>query len=312
MKQTKEQIVDSCYREDTFLEKQLPLLGKEVGIKIYGVDASMAEFLFNDIYNEGRRLEKIFSFFDENSELSKLNRKRKMKVSKELLIVIKKALHYCELTDGKYDISLGKIIRSRKNGPENRREDIKKFHESKIDYSYKDIQADKHKISLMHKDVEIDLGSIAKGYIADQLVEFMKELGIEAGFVDARGDMKIFGKISEVIVIQHPRDSEKTIHPFILENHSVATSGDYNQCYGSFDKCHIVNKDGSADIISVTVAGESLSDADAIATCIFLLGTKAAEEFAKKIPLYKIFLIDRSLKEYMYNGFESLAEISEG
>jgi thiamine biosynthesis lipoprotein len=275
------------------MKKTFPLFGKEIDIVIYDIDDLFAEVLFKDIYQQGLRLQKIFNFFDSDSELSKLNIKREMKVSDELLFVIKIALNYCRMTDGLYDISKGKQILQRKSG--NIIEEVS--------CSYKDILVQDNTILLKNPDVLIDLGSIAKGYIVDKLIEYMDYLGLESGFIDARGDMRNFGSHAEIIGIQHPRDMKKIIRPILLENFSVATSGDYNQYDKTYENSHII---GKSELISVSVAANNLMEADAIATCVILLGKERLKNFLGNIPQAKIFMIDTDLNEYMYNGFELL------
>lgn len=272
------------------IKKNLALLGKEIDITLFNIDKGMAELVFDDIYKEGLRLQKIFNFFDKKSELSLLNSKRKMEVSKDLLLVLKKAISYSEL-NSRYDVTFGKKIVARKKG----------MSLPEISCSYKDIKIDGEIVFLSHPDILLDLGSIAKGYIADKLAEFMKKLGIESGFIDARGDMIIFGDEKIVINIQHPRSKEKVIHPFSLQNMSVATSGDYNQFYGDYDKNHII---GENEFISVTVIGKSLADADALATCIFLSGKDEINKLLEKKKDFSVFAINKDLNECFFNRFE--------
>jgi thiamine biosynthesis lipoprotein len=297
MKQTpKEQDFDKMQCSTIGLlhcEKSFPLLGGRVSIVIYDVDYIMLEGVFDDIFMEGLRLQKIFNFYDKDSELSKLNASRKMIVSQELLEVLKRALEYAQATDGKYDVSTGINIMRRKKGLEL----------IKLGCSYKGIIIKGNLVELRHPDVLIDLGSIAKGYIADKLIEYMKAQGIESAFIDARGEMRNYGIGLEVIQVQHPRDNGKGIHKLVLKNMSIATSGDYKQYCDSYDKCHIV---GSKDVVSVTVVAPNLMDADVAATCLFLIGLENIENFMAKNKGFKAFVIDKNLQEHFYNGFEHL------
>jgi thiamine biosynthesis lipoprotein ApbE len=90
------------------------LFGGEVEITIFDVEEPIAKDLLESTYEEGLRLQKIFNFYDKESELSKLNKERKIRASLSLLEVINTALRFCTLTGGKYDISLGKSIIQRK------------------------------------------------------------------------------------------------------------------------------------------------------------------------------------------------------
>lgn len=273
----------------TISKKRFAMFGEFIDITIYDIDKEFTEPLIIEIYAEGLRLQKIFNFYDPGSELSILNNKRSMKVSEELLYVIKEALKYSLMTEGLYDVSIGKKIKARKSG-----------RELNISCTYKDIVIDENKIILNNNDLMIDLGSIAKGYIVDKLVEFMKSLGIISGFIDARGDMKIFGEFAEIIDIQHPRISDSAIGAIRFDNMSMATSGDYNQYYGKYDNNHII---GTKNTISVTVIAKELAEADAIATCLMVMNDNEIEEFLKKYN-FKALVIDKNLNIKTYNGFE--------
>lgn len=272
----------------TNISKKWNLFGGEIEVVLYNLDNFNSEYLFQKIYSEALRLQKIFNFFDNKSELSRLNQKRKMKLSKELLEVIKVSLEYCRLTKGRYDISQGKQILARKQGKEI----------EKTNCSYEDIKIEDDLVTLDNEDVLIDLGSIAKGYIGDKLVELMKKEGIESAFLDLRGDLIMFGKNKEKISIQNPRDNKKLILSFELENSAVATSGDYNQYSIDFDNSHII---GKKDFISATVISDTLMKADVIATCMMVMGKDHLDIFKNE----KYLLIDENLNILKSKPFEN-------
>jgi FAD:protein FMN transferase len=266
-----------------------PLFGKEVEIAIYDMDDDMSEIVASKAYEEGLRLSKIFNLYDEKSELSLLNKNRKMRVSKEFVEVLNIAKEFYELTNGLYDVSLGKQILQRKKGLE---ENAK--------CSFKDILIENNFITLKNDDVIIDLGSIAKGYIVDKMVELLEKEGVMTGLVDGRGDIRIFGDIIQNIGIQHPRDKDKTISKITVGECAVATSGDYNQYYGTFEKSHIIN---SKNFSSITVVCPNLAIADAFATAFFVLESL---ELVDKYKNVKMMTIDKNLNIKYYNGFEEL------
>jgi FAD:protein FMN transferase len=254
--------------------KKFALFGGQIGITLYDVEGSPADLLMDKLYCEALRLNKIFNFYDAKSELSRLNQKRKMKVSKELIEAVKMALPYCELTKGAYDISLGKQIMLRKAGKP-----------SGVVCSYNDILADGNEITLRGTEAMIDLGSVAKGYIGDRLLEIIKDFGVESSLIDMRGDMLLHGETEEPVQVKHPR-KEGPICSFKANNAAIATSGDYNQFYGSHENSHIINAKG---IISATVLADTLAEADILATCLMVADRKLFEG-------RKYLLIDKDLR----------------
>ena len=272
---------------EEFLFKR-KLMGGEIEFRLYDTPELIGEEIALIAYVQGKRLEKIFSFYDKESELAKLNKKRKSKVSQELLEVIKKALEFCEKTEGKYDISKGKNFLERKNGKQI----------TKLNCSYRNININGNEVELTNKDVLIDLGSIAKGYVVDKLCEFIKTSGVESALVNARGDLRIFGNVEETVELQHPRNKEERITKFKLKNAAVATSGDYNQYFENYDNSHIV---GKKEIISASVIAQKLVEADAFATCVMVLDKEKREKLIKAFKQYKLLLIDNQLNIKKYN-----------
>jgi len=272
------------------VKKRFKLVGSEIEVIIYDIEKELCEVLFGRFYIEALRLQKIFNFYDPKSELSALNRKRKLRCSKELIDVINICLAYSKFTKGEYDISRGKEFLSRKSGKTI----------GKGCASYKDIAVKGNEVTLKNEDVLVDLGSAAKGYIGDRLCDFLKKEGVISGFLDMRGDVISFGKYPEKIMVQHPRDSGQFIYSFSLKNKCVATSGDYKQFYNNnYDECHIINK---KDIISVTVVHESLALADAISTAIFVSGTKSLNKFSKE----RYLIVTKDLKIIKSKNFDNL------
>jgi thiamine biosynthesis lipoprotein len=265
----------------TTSKMKFALVGGEVEIT---TDAEESMFSF-DVIKEGKRLEKIFSLYDPDSELSILNKRRKMKVSKPLLEVLAAGLHFCEMTGGLYDISFGNNTLLAKQGLPLRR----------LGCSYKDISIDGDAVGLMHKDVLVDLGSIAKGYIADMLANLLRKIGLSDGIVNARGDIVVFGR-KELIDIQHPRN-ETYLGTIELQDRAVATSGDYAKNYPGR---HIVHQ---SDIISATVISKTLMEADAIATCLMVMDIKGRTLFMKKFPDTSALTVDTNQVIEKYNGF---------
>jgi len=247
-----------------------PLFGKEVEIAVQDVPKEIAMPIMEKAYEEGVRLQKIFNVYDKNSELSVLNKKRKLKVSKELLEVLKAALIYC---DDNYDISKGILFKARKEGKQ-----------AKQEASYRDIIIEDNQV-MLKRDAIIDLGSIAKGYIVDRMLSILEENGIIRALVDGRGDLRFLGEM--LIDIQHPR-KDAVYRTLQLKDSAVATSGDYSQYKRGFNHSHILNK---KDIISATVVAPTLMKADLFATLLTVSDKEKREHLLKDNPDIEAFLV---------------------
>ncbi|RMD58157.1 FAD:protein FMN transferase [Candidatus Woesearchaeota archaeon] len=257
---------------------EFKLCGGTFEAQLNDVSQEIAEPLFEELIMEGRRLERIFNLFDNQSELSKLNSRRKLIVSDEMAFVLRRALYFKTLTCGAFDVTRGREILERKGV---NRKSGKERGNAEIF-----LRGNK---AALEGDFIIDLGAIAKGYIADRLAEFMRERGVESGIINARGDMICFGPDEFEIEIENPFDERRVIETLKVKNKAVATSGTYRQFFGSLEKSHII---GTKELISATAVSESLTDADAIATSLMVLPSFRREDFLREFKGAKAILAE--------------------
>jgi thiamine biosynthesis lipoprotein len=246
----------------------------------------------NIAFAEIKRIEKILSKFIPDSEVSRLNKIGKLKVSPDLLYVLKKAKEFYISSDGGFDITVAPLVDIWKDAIKNNKlpseEQIKK---AKKLVGFNNIYIDEKNstVTFLKKGVKIDLGAIAKGYAVDQAIKKIKKLGIKSCLIDAGGDIYCLGdKYDEPwqIGIQHPRRKGKLIDILKLKNKAVATSGDYEQMFVIENKRyhHIIDPNtgypAKKGVISVTVIAPYCLNADALATAIFVLGKKKGQNLA--------------------------------
>ena len=146
---------------------------------------------------------------------------------------------------------------------------------------------------LLRENQKIDLGGIAKGYIADKIIEFYKENNINSAIINIGGNIKVLGKkdhdsLWSVGIYEHKKQSEKIICSLEVEDKAVVTSGAYERAFIYKDElyCHILNpKTGypiKSDLKSITVVSSESIDGDALSTPLFIMGKDKASEFMKK------------------------------
>lgn len=277
--------------ESKFFEFKKNLFGKEIEIVIFGEDEKKIEKAADSAHKEALRLHKIFNFYDEESELSKLNRERKIIASQELLELITKAEVMKELTEGSYDVTLGEAIKERKDGKETR------------NFESGGLEIDGNKICLKKANVLVDLGSVAKGFITDRMGEVLRSNGVREFVIDARGDILYGGSRRHVVEVQHPREKEKILCKIVLTDEAVATSGDYNQYHRSFENSHIIN---AKELISVTVVAKTLEEADMFATALFVCDPGTRKKILEENPEIQTLVVTKDLNQTMFNGFGEL------
>jgi thiamine biosynthesis lipoprotein len=141
--------------------------------------------------------------------------------------------------------------------------------------------------------VKIDLGGIAKGYAIDQAIEILKQNKITDAMVNAGGDLRTIcsdltrGK--RRVWIRHPRNAEVLYGYFPMDEGCVATSGDYERyfIYQSIRYHHILDpKTGypARNCVSVTIKAPTATEADGLATAVFVLGTEQGLKLVESLP----------------------------
>ncbi len=235
-----------------------------------------------------KEYENKFSMYKAESLIWKFNNSKidSLKLDEDLMQIITLAKELNKKTESHYDITIGALS------------EIWDFDEQKIP---SEIEIEKainntgfqnliFENDILHKPVEmkINLGSLAKGFIVDKVAEYLVQSDVISGFVNAGGDMIIFGKKKPLnIGIQHPRgEVNEMIDVIKVGNRSVVTSGDYERYFVKDGKRyhHIIDPITgypSNNAVSVTVIAESTMLADAYSTALFLLESDEALDLAE-------------------------------
>ncbi len=142
------------------------------------------------------------------------------------------------------------------------------------------------------------LGGVAKGYAVDRAVQVLQKMGIQAGIVNAGGDLRCWRNDNQFwrVGIQHPRKNG-IIAVLKLRNAAVATSGDYQRfyIYNDVRYHHLIDpRTGNPGRLSqsATVIAPTCEVADAYATALFLMGASRGIKWLDAIPRVEGMVID--------------------
>ena len=133
----------------------------------------------------------------------------------------------------------------------------------------------------------LDLGGIAKGYIADQIADFLKEHGVKSAIIDLGGNivtvgLKPDGALWQIGVTQPFGDRSEIIGSLSIGEASIVTSGIYERQFVENGKLyhHILDPFSGmpveSDVVSVTIVSESSTAGDALSTIVILAGSENA------------------------------------
>ncbi len=299
-------IVNPVQTQEIF-HKQLLLMGSRFDITVVEDDAEKAGLYINTAIDEIKRIEKLISSWDPESQTSRINKNAgiaPVKVDKELFDLIARSLIISKLTDGAFDISYASMDRIWKfDGSMTKMppEEIIKQSVEKIGYQNIILDHDNQTVFLKLKGMKIGFGGIGKGYAADKAKQLLIEKGVQSGIINASGDMNTWGKQPDgkdwMVAITNPMDKNKAFALLPIKEGAVVTSGDYEK-YVVFDGVrysHIINpKTGypAKGIVSATVFAPKAELADALATSVFVMGIKVGIDRINQIPGVECVIID--------------------
>lgn len=234
----------------------------------------------------------MFSRTKEGSDIYRINHSggEWTTVSDETVSLIQSALEYCKLTDGMIDITIAPVkdlwdFSGTENVKMPATADIAAAL-AHVDYTYIEIEG--NKVRLSDPQAGIDLGFIAKGYIADHIRSFLLENGVKSALINLGGNIAVIGEKPDgsefQIGIQKPFATAGTYCTTVSASQSVTgtssvvTSGTYERSFEYNGKLyhHILDcetgKPAQTDLSGVTIITDSSLHADALSTTCLLLG----------------------------------------
>jgi len=301
----------------------------EMSIKAPLAQATQAEA---KVLAEIKRLEKIFSTYDESAEISQLNRQghtSKNQLSKDLLAVI----HLCELWQQKlpksFSCRLGNVINMwqsfEKQQQRPSRVDIraKARQAQQSEYTSKDLLAGKH-----NADFTWDFGGIAKGYILDKAMKVAITTATKASAIkiDIGGD-GVYWQLAKdeqpswLVGLALPDNiddsQENRLGSYAIRDGALAYSGHASRArkIGRRSYSHILSpRDGwpTHNPVTAIVKAADATSADALATALAATEISTALDWLQKQPKYSALLIDSDGRQYAssnwYQYYEQSAE----
>lgn len=237
-----------------------------------------------------KKYDAMFSKTNENSEISKINQAagQPVEVSDDMITIIKKGLYYSRLSQGAFDITIGSVSNLwdfKSEEPVIPAADA--VAAAKNHVNFQNIILKNNTVTLTDPNTQLDVGAIAKGYIADRLKDYLKENGVKHAVINLGGNVLTLGTKADGsdynIAIQKPfNKSGEAIASVKISDKSVVTTGNYQRYFEKDGKIyhHVLDpKTGmpcETDLYSVSIITVSSLTADALSTVCFLKGYQEA------------------------------------
>ena len=247
--------------------------------------------------------EQKFSKTIPTSDVGRINAAagKPVTVSDDTVHLLKKAVYYSELSGGLFDITIEPVtalwdfhseaaIQNTVTPP-----DKSSISSALKHVDYHNIQIENNTVTLLDPNASIDLGGIAKGYIADRLKEFLLEQGVRSAIIDLGGNILTIGHKPDGspyhVGIKRPFDQNGDIITSVsIADQSVVTSGTYERYFTYQGKMyhHILSPStgypADNDLNSVSIIAASSVDCDALSTICLLSGLNDGMQLIESLP----------------------------
>ncbi|WP_432408456.1 FAD:protein FMN transferase [Wukongibacter sp. M2B1] len=305
------------------------VLGTVVTIKIYdNIEEDIGEEIFNKSFSRLREIENKMTINANESEIININSKAGKdfaKVSEDTLEVIKRGKYFSELSKGRFDISIGPLVKLWNIGTEAAKvpseEEIK---EQKALVSYDKVVIDETDSRVMLKDegMLLDLGGIAKGYGADAVVDILKENNIKHAIINIGGNVFAHGNKNDGTLwrvgVQNPKSSRgEYIGITEVMDQTVVTSGIYERFFEEEGKRYHHILDSATgypvenNLTGVSIIAESSIDADSLSTATFALGLEEGMKLIEGLDNAEAVFVTKDSEIYISSGIKDKFKLTD-
>lgn len=295
-------------------------MGTYMTLTAYGESAETALTISEDRIKE---LEALWSTTDKNSDIYKVNQNggTRTKVSEETAEILQFALEMAEQTRGSLDPTISPVVTAW--GFINREYDIPTEGEltdllQNIDYEKVLLEGT---FVTLPDGMQLDLGSVGKGYTGDIIAELLKEQGVTSALLDIGGNVQMVGRKPDGsrwrLGIQNPF-GEGSLGILESEDGAVVTSGNYERYFIGEDGKqygHIIDPStgypAESGLASVSIIAKEGKLCDALSTAMYVVGLDEATEYWKENGGFEMLLVTDENEIYLTEGIKDDFTLNE-
>ncbi len=267
-------------------------------------------------------LESKLSVTAESSEIYEVNHSGSGTLSADTADLLSRALELCGRTDGALDISIYPVVRAwgfttgeyRVPGSEELEQLL-----AHVDYARIDLDEASGSVSLPD-GMEIDLGSVAKGYTGDQVTALLRESGVTSALLNLGGNVQALGSKPDGspwrIAVRDP-SGDGYIGILEIVDQAVITSGGYERYFVEDGQTywHIIDPASGTPVrnglVSVTIVGGSGLTCDGLSTALFVMGLEDAAAFWRESDDFEAVLVTEDGQIFITEGLEDVFSLPD-
>jgi FAD:protein FMN transferase len=301
-------------------KRRVKLMGNQFELNVIAEDHGWAEQCIDEAIEEIKRIEALFTTFNDQSQTSMINASAgiaPVRVDQEVFDLICRSLKISALTQGAFDITYGSIDKRFWNfdvnmaslpDKETAKKSVRLIDWRKVILNEKD-----RTVFLKEKGMRIGFGGIGKGYAADKAKQLLKHKGIHSGVVNASGDLVTWGTQPDgkpwTVGIASPTMERFPFSYLNVSDMAVATSGSYEKYAVVNGKkySHTIDpKTGYpvSGIKSATIISASAEVADALTTPVMVMGRRVGMDLINQMKKIGCIIIDEQDKIYTSNNIK--------
>ena len=275
--------------------KKKYIMGTVFEIAAYG-EPGQASLAIEKAFQRIVEMDDLMSNFKPESPLSQLNRSAHFhteKVPPDLYRVIQEAIQFSQLSDGKFDITVGPVVslwKTALSGGSIPSQSEQQKARACVGYDKVELTSP-DQVAFLSPCLELDLGAIGKGYAVDRAGEILLSLGIQNAFINAGGSTLLAkgtppGKNGWPV---HLRDPSHKLDPYVvLKNESVSTSEQSQpSILGRDSPGHIIDPSTGKPLATgyaVSVVAPTGTMSDGLSTTLLLIGPNAGKAVINRMP----------------------------
>lgn len=310
-------------RGSSRVDAERAAMGTRVAVSVIGRSRDRLEAAVGECFEEMDRLIAIFTRYERASALSVLNDAGRLdRPPPELTSLLGRAARLHRRTRGAFDISVAPLVDlfqrpprvagSTPSGPPAIPTPAE-IAEALALVGADRIQATDREVRLERSGMRLTLDGIAKGAIVDAMAAVLDRHRVRRYLVDGGGDIRTRGRAGGrrpwTVAVRNPAGSADPLDVVRPGDGAIATSGGYERHHAGDPRFHhlVDGASGTSPHLttSVTVRAPTATDADALATAVFVLGLEPGLQLIDSLAGCACLIQDRDGRRLTSRGWTS-------
>ena len=267
-------------------------------------------------------LEEQVSVTDEHSDIYAIDHTGSGSLSGNAAELMEQALELCRRTGGALDISVYPIVQAwgfTTGSYQVPDEETIQSLLPLVDYTQIQYDAATGTVTLP-EGMEIDLGSVAKGYAGQLAAQMLREHGVQSALLNLGGNVQTVGTKPDgspwQIGIKDPQ-GEDAMMVLSVEDQAVVTSGGYERYFEQDGQTywHIMDPStghpADSGLLSVTIVGDEGVVCDGLSTALFVMGLEKAADLWAQSGDFEAVFVTASGEVYITEGLRDRFALTE-